>query len=247
MRALILFIFCQTALANTLTETQTATGIANTLQGTNQGNPQKILNQVQETTNNYEQVQQQKHAEIPNPQPIHSNDPTMASPNEAQQQLPQSPTEPQPIHSNDPTMAYPNEPQQRLPQSLPDPLNGSALDNLSLSEQEREQIHSLNKSTPSPSQADSSSGGFEATKSGMDSMALKEQSIKITESYFAPEKIVSIEDDRPVDYKSSTQIFYKQDCLPSQSSCKRKGAVLTNIKSVIFNYAHSRGSFAEKE
>ena len=276
MRALILFIFCQTALANTLTETQTAVGIANTLQGTAQGNPQGVLNKVKETTNNYEQAQQQKQAEIPEPissQPIHSNNPTIATPNETQQIPPQSPTEPQPIHSNNPTIATPNETQQippqsptepqpihsnnptitgpdeapqRLPQSLPDSLNGSALDNLSLSEQEREQIHSLNESISSPSHADSSGAGFETAESNMDSMNLEEENIEITESYFTPEKIVSIQDERPIDYKSSTQIFYKQDCLPSQSKCERNGAVLTNIKSVIFNYAHSRGSFAEK-
>ena len=50
----------------------------------------------------------------------------------------------------------------------------------------------------------------------------------------------------PVDYKAQIQIFYKKKCLPSQKDCNR-GAVLTNIKSVIFNYAHTRGSFAKSE
>ena len=37
----------------------------------------------------------------------------------------------------------------------------------------------------------------------------------------------------PVDYKAKVQIFYKRKCAPSQKNCNR-GAVLTNIKSVIF-------------
>ena len=49
---------------------------------------------------------------------------------------------------------------------------------------------------------------------------------------------------KPVNYKAGIQIFYKKNCAPSQKNCS-KGAVLTNIKSVIFDYAHSRGSFAE--
>lgn len=50
----------------------------------------------------------------------------------------------------------------------------------------------------------------------------------------------------PVDYKASMQIFYKRSCSPSEVNCN-KGAVLTNIKSVIFDYAHSRGSFAKNQ
>ena len=50
----------------------------------------------------------------------------------------------------------------------------------------------------------------------------------------------------PVDYKTQVQVFYKNKCLPSQKDCDR-GAVLTNIKSVIFDYAHTRGSFAQSK
>ena len=48
----------------------------------------------------------------------------------------------------------------------------------------------------------------------------------------------------PVDYKAGIQVFYKNKCSASQKDCS-KGAVLTNIKSVIFDYAQSRGSFAK--
>ena len=126
-------------------------------------------------------------------------------------------------------------------------MNGKDLDNLSLSKQEMEQIQLINESVPSGPQTDFSADGLQVPESNINPVALEEENIEITESYFAPEKIVSIEDDKPVDYKSATQIFYKQDCLPSESNCNRSGAVLTNIKSVIFNYAHSRGSFAEQK
>ena len=53
-------------------------------------------------------------------------------------------------------------------------------------------------------------------------------------------------DTNPVDYKSGMQVFYKNTCTASQKNCRR-GAVLTNIKSVIFNYAHSRGIFAKSQ
>ena len=52
--------------------------------------------------------------------------------------------------------------------------------------------------------------------------------------------------DISVNYKKSVQVFYKKKCQPSQKNCNR-GPVLTNIKSVIFDYAHSRGSFAQAE
>ncbi len=54
------------------------------------------------------------------------------------------------------------------------------------------------------------------------------------------------QDANPVDYKARMLVFYKRKCPPSQKRCNR-GAVLTNIKSVIFNYAHTRGSFAQQQ
>jgi len=53
-----------------------------------------------------------------------------------------------------------------------------------------------------------------------------------------------IQNTKPVDYESSIQVFYKKDCSNLPNNCQR-GAVLTNIKSVIFDYAHARGSFAK--
>ena len=47
---------------------------------------------------------------------------------------------------------------------------------------------------------------------------------------------------RSVDYTSPTQVFYKRECPPEEKDCVR-GAVLTNIKSVIFDYSKTRGSF----
>ena len=53
------------------------------------------------------------------------------------------------------------------------------------------------------------------------------------------------QDVKPVDYRSSIQIFYKRKCNSVEKRCDR-GPVLTNIKSVIFDYAHTRGSFSKK-
>ena len=54
------------------------------------------------------------------------------------------------------------------------------------------------------------------------------------------------QDIKPVDYKTSTQVFYKRKCPSAQKNCD-KGPLLTNIKSVIFDYAHTRGSFAQSQ
>ena len=174
MRALIFFIFSQAVWANTLLETETAMGIANTLQGANQVNPQQVVNQATETINNHESVHQQQMNSIDSPPPPAVNNPIEYH---------------QPVSKNVDTLD---------PQDLEEPDRRDMLE--------------------------------------------------ATEEYFKTEKFIQQpEDDKRTDYKASTQIFYKKDCLPSQKDCKRNGAVLTNIKSVIFNYAHSRGSFSEKE
>ena len=54
-----------------------------------------------------------------------------------------------------------------------------------------------------------------------------------------------------VNYTKGTAIFYKNNCHNAEgnrtpSSTCRPIPVLTNIKSVIFNYAHSRGEFKKK-
>lgn len=49
-----------------------------------------------------------------------------------------------------------------------------------------------------------------------------------------------------VDYTKKTMVFYKNKCEDGQSYCY-KNPVLTNIKSVIFDYAHQRGIFAKTE
>ena len=52
---------------------------------------------------------------------------------------------------------------------------------------------------------------------------------------------------KPVDYNRKIQVFYKKECdETSQRSCHR-GAVLTNIKSLAFDYAHNRGGFSKTE
>jgi len=61
---------------------------------------------------------------------------------------------------------------------------------------------------------------------------------------------ISIDSDK-VDYTKSTAIFYKNNCKDKDSTRSPSQTctpipVLTNIKSVIFNYAHSRGEFEEK-
>ena len=219
MKLLLLFIVSQGLWANTLLETKTTAEIANTLQGTAQGNPQQILNQVKDTANNYEQIQERKIDSIqapPNSPPI---------PNTAEMPLPPP--------NNNPAV-QPEGPQPNFE-------NQNVLDHATLSDQERNQIQQLNQPA---------SGPFNPLplenqpKQSREQITENNDKKEITEDYFKTERIVEIE-DKPINYKTTTQIFYKKDCQPSQSNCKRSGAVFTNIKSVIFNYAHSRGSFSE--
>ena len=47
---------------------------------------------------------------------------------------------------------------------------------------------------------------------------------------------------KSVDFKEGMQVFYKEECNGADENCQRH-PVLTNIKSVIFDYAYSRGNF----
>lgn len=47
-----------------------------------------------------------------------------------------------------------------------------------------------------------------------------------------------------IDYNKGLQVFYKKSCKAGEKKCHR-GAVLTNINSVIFDYAKARGRFAD--
>lgn len=239
MKLLFLFILSQGLWANTLLETETAVGIANTLQGTAQGNPQKVLNQVKDTVNNYEQAQERQINSIQAP----PNSPP--APNRAG--LPPSPNNNQEI-------------QQRTPQSQPSPESNNTLDQATLSDQERNQIQELShppaqaidNSPPTdpfnspPADPFNSPAIEDQHRQNREEMTESKDGDNVTEDYFKAERIVEME-DKPVDYTTATQIFYKKDCQPSQSNCKRSGALFTNIKSVILNYARSRGSFSENE
>ena len=208
MKIWFLFIVSHGLWANTLLETQTAVGIANTLQGTAQGNPTKILNHVKDTVNNHE-------IQAPSPAPASSA----------------------PSNNNPET-------QQRRPQALPE--NNPVLDQATLSEQERHQIQDLSNSphtVSNPNIIDSPNSLNNSAQEEGPEITERNQEV---EEYLRTEKIIAVE-DMPMDYKAKTQIFYKKNCLPSQSDCKRSGAVFTNIQSVIFNYAHSRGSFSEEK
>ncbi|MBC6414897.1 MAG: hypothetical protein GDA46_00675 [Bdellovibrionales bacterium] len=48
-------------------------------------------------------------------------------------------------------------------------------------------------------------------------------------------------------YNSKTVIFYKKDCEVTDQNCVKKGAMLVNVKSVIFNYYHNRMKFQNKK
>ena len=201
MKALFFFIFSQGLWANTLLETNTAVGIANTLQGATQGNPQKVLSQVKDTVHNYEQAQQ----------------------------MDMSASIDKPISSSP---SIDNPPQDSL--SAP---NNEVL--------EQSHTQTLNYSPPVDPMENRVEAEFDYSS---DPMNNQNPRAPVQESYFKTEKISNkTGEDRLIDYKSSTQVFYKKDCLPSQSDCKRSGAVFTNIKSVIFNFAHSRGSFSENK
>ena len=228
MKALFLLFFSQGLYANSLLETQTASGIANTLQGTAQGNPQALLNNVKENVNNYEQKQEERLSNIevnshPNPEEL-----------EVQERSIQS--------------------QQNNPLDSAPPL----------SNEERDQIQEINHSpeaivnVPPPDSPPSTHSNFPEpappTNQEPNPFDTQNQSQITnefqknevpTEEYFEADKIIEIE--KPIDYKLGTQIFYKKDCLPSEKNCKRSGPVFTNIKSVIFDYAHSRGSFSKNK
>ena len=274
MKIYILFIFSQALWANTLVETQTAVGIANSLQGKVQGNPTKILNQVKGTVNNYKQVQEQNIQTAegfpPEPNSVPSNNPVSAQQREPQSLPANNPVsaqqrEPQSLPANNPVSAQQSEPQsfpannpvsaqQSEPQSFP--ANNPVLDQMRLSDQEQNQIQELDYSSPPPASLPSSSDSFNnnsvdasfiASDKGFQGRDMfKETQEEVPEEYFKQERIIEVE-EKPIDYKAKTQIFYKKDCLPSQSNCQRRGAVFTNIRSVIFDYAHSRGSFSEDE
>ena len=159
-------IFPCGALATTLLETGAAVGIANTLQGTVQTQPQKILDKTRKTVKKYEKAQQVALEGVSKTVP--------------------------PIGQN--KAPAPN-------RSTDISINSSS-----------ERLRNL-------------------TKDELDKR-------------FQDEGIY--QETKPVDYKRSVQVFYKRECPPSQKNCDR-GAVLTNIKSVIFDYAHTRGSFAESK
>lgn len=91
---------------------------------------------------------------------------------------------------------------------------------------------------------------FVRKKSNLSSQNISPETLKqMTESdleeTFRDEAIY--QDVKSVDYKSDIQVFYKNSsCSVGQKNCHR-GAVLTNIKSVIFDYAHTRGSFSQSK
>lgn len=240
MYILFFLLFPQVLWANTLIETQTAIGIANTLEGTAQNNPQKILNQVKKTVGDYEQVQEQKIKSI--------QAPSLPAPEQQTNKIQEQKIKSAQTPPSSPIETPPEKAQQRSPQSQQNP----ALDQATLSEQERDQIQELNHLTdsnnPSPANPIAPSDSLNVQHEDLHhnqelNQAYQEKLPK--EEYFQTDRIIEIE--KPIDYKTGTQIFYKKDCLPSQSNCKRSGAVFTNIKSVIFNYAHSRGSFSENK
>jgi len=157
------FAFSNNVSAVTLGEVEAAAGIASTLQGTAQTQPQNTLNKVKQTVQNYEQIQQQQMKEA------------------------------QDIGS--------------------------------------QSAYSASHSTNSPSVSLDSHNIKHLTKEDV-GRRLKDEGVH--------------QKTNSVDYKAQVQVFYKRKCLSSQKDCNR-GAVLTNITSVIFNYAHTRGSFSESK
>ena len=57
---------------------------------------------------------------------------------------------------------------------------------------------------------------------------------------------IAIQADR-VDYTKGTVIFYKNNCKHTTHQNCTAVPVLTNIKSVIFDYAHNRGEFQQRK
>ena len=248
MKALLLLAFSQALWANTLIETQTAVGIANTLQGTAQVNPQEVLNQVKENVDNYEQAQEQKISAMPAPQA----QPAMPNP---QEEIPEQ-RSPQSEQNNPLDQATLSDQQKEEIQNLnqaPEPMENNPppeypepMENNPSPEYPEPMENNPSPEYPEPMENNPPPDSFDMNENSdyQDINELDERLPK--EEYFQTDRIIEIE-DKPIDYKAGTQIFYKKDCLPAKNDCKRSGAVFTNIKSVIFNYAHSRGSFSKNK
>ena len=86
----------------------------------------------------------------------------------------------------------------------------------------------------SPEEGDTPSSEEYAGEEGVE----QERSVSSTKEGF---------DGKPyVNYDRKTQVFYKKRCEASDKTCFRH-PVFTNIKSVVFNYQHRRGVFANRD
>ena len=138
----------------------------------------------------------------------------------------------------DPALSNPS----REPQSIP---KEQAFEQVDLSNQEQQNIEGLD-STISPSSS-VEENRFDDIFSEPDKLVRSEDKQNLgTENKEEQIKNELLKmGEKPIDYKLGTHVFYKKICKIGEENCKRSGAILTNIKSVIFDYAHSRGSFSE--
>lgn len=244
-------VFSVEVFAVTLGEVGVATGIANTIQGTAQSSHKETLNQVKETINQHEEDQKNRTAmtnSILNPSSEGANVPAEAPQNNGNPletvnvpvETPQNNGNPLEI-VNIPTEAPQNSDNPleivNVPTEAPQN-SGNPLEN----------EFSGNRPETAPSY-DLDRFSFSEEEDPLPTQQLEENLNDLTKEEldrrFSDQDIY--QEVEPVDYKSSIQVFYKNRCPASSSKNCQRGAVLTNIKSVIFDYAHSRGNFAPKE
>ncbi|MCY4321702.1 MAG: hypothetical protein OXC37_04805 [Bdellovibrionaceae bacterium] len=122
------------------------------------------------------------------------------------------------------------------PQSIP---NNEIFEQADLSNKEQTQIEGIG--SPSPNFVDNNFSP--PPNDDIIVVSDNEQNLNSENSENQDEFLDNEEDS--INYKQLTHIFYKNPCKADQANCVRSGAVLTNIKSVIFDYDHNRGKFSE--
>ena len=243
----IFLIFCslffsQSLFSMTLGEVGATTGIANSLQGIAQPDPRSakaLLDKTKNQVNEYKESEK-KHLEqlnavkgVENPI-VENSDPRKIS---------SLPVAKNPIVENSDPRKISSLPVAKNPiVENSDPRKISSLpvakNPIVENSDPRKEKHSLENPIVSDPQV------LDSKQKSQLEEKLKNLSEPEIERYSREEK-VEIETSTPVNYKSNIQIFYKENCLSSQANCRRSHPVLTNIKSVIFDFAHARGSFSK--
>ena len=255
--------------AVTLGEVTAATAVSGALQSTAQTNPQGAVQKAKQAVERYESAQQQRlgdnRGSAEGAMPAGANPATPAEGAVPAGTNPASPVESAvpaganpatPAESAVPAGTNPASPAESAVSAGANPASsaGAPVDSAPLAEGSEPIESSLKPSEDrSPSMhgtlfsqdhlkkpSESNNQGIKTTAEALNlrDMTSEELSEELEDQ--------EIEDEIDlVDYKRSVQVFYKNKCPRRAKNCVR-GAVFTNIKSVIFDYARSRAGFAKK-